>query len=129
MSDSSNPPGAPLLVACLCAQWCRTCDAYRDTLLAARASLRLHPDVATRFLWIDIEDEAALVDDIEVETFPTLLIAAGAEPRFLGPVAPHAESLAALVRAHAGDAVDAMPGTSVRALVARLATRHAARRP
>jgi len=50
MSDSSNKAGEPLLVACLCAQWCRTCDAYRDTLLSARASLQLHPDIATRFL-------------------------------------------------------------------------------
>ena len=119
MTGTPAPP--PLVVACLCAQWCSSCREYRATFdeVASR-----FPDA--RFLWIDIEDEAALVDDIEVETFPTLLIAAGAEPRFLGPVAPHAESLAALVRAHAGDAVGAMPGTSVRALVARLATRHAA---
>ena len=120
---TGTPAPSPLVVACLCAQWCSSCREYRATFDEVA---RRFPDA--RFLWIDIEDEAALVDDIEVETFPTLLIAAGAEPRFLGPVAPHAESLAALVRAHAGDAVDAMPGTSVRALVVRLATRHAAQR-
>ena len=121
---TGTPAPSPLVVACLCAQWCSSCREYRATFDEVA---RRFPDA--RFLWIDIEDEAALVDDIEVETFPTLLIAAGAEPRFLGPVAPHAESLAALVRAHAGDAVDAMPGTSVRALVVRLATRHAVWRP
>jgi len=36
-------------------------------------------------------------------------------------VAPHAEALAALVRAHVGDAVRALPDAHVRALVGRLA--------
>ena len=111
-----TPASTPLVVACLCAQWCSSCREYRATFdeVAQR-----FPDA--RFLWIDIEDDATLVDDIEVETFPTVLIAAGVEPRFLGPVAPHAESLVALVRAHAGDAVRALPDAHVRALVGRLA--------
>ena len=110
----------PLVVACLCAQWCSSCREYRATFDEVA---RRFPDA--RFLWIDIEDDAALVDDIEVETFPTLLIAAGIEPRFLGPVAPHVEALVALVRAHAGDAVRALPDAPVRALAGRLATRAA----
>jgi len=117
---TGTPAPPPLVVACLCAQWCSSCREYRATFDEVA---RRFPDA--RFLWIDIEDEAALVDDIEVETFPTLLIAAGAEPRFLGAVAPHAESLAALVRAHDRDAVRALPDAPVRALVARLAARHA----
>ena len=118
---TGTPAPSPLVVACLCAQWCSSCREYRATFDEVA---RRFPDA--RFLWIDIEDEAALVDDLEVETFPTLLIAAGAEPRFLGAVAPHAESLAALVRAHDRDAVRALPDAPVRALVARLAARHAA---
>ena len=62
-------------VACLCAQWCRTCDAYRDTLLGVRESMQLHPDVAARFVWVDIEDEADLVGDLDIEDFPTILLA------------------------------------------------------
>jgi len=112
---SVTAASTPLVVACLCAQWCSSCREYRATFDEVA---RRFPDA--RFLWVDIEDDAALVDDIEVETFPTLLIAAGAAPRFLGPVAPHAESLVALVRAHAGDTVRAMTDTRVRALVARL---------
>jgi len=38
--------GAPWLVACLCAAWCRTCDEYRPTFAAAAHA---HPDM--RFAW------------------------------------------------------------------------------
>lgn len=78
------------LVACLCAGWCRTCDAYRGTFAAAA---REHPGYS--FVWVDIEDEAdALAPfDLEVENFPTLLVAQGDELRFLGTLTPHAETL------------------------------------
>ena len=48
-------------VACLCAAWCGTCSSYRATFeqLAAR-----HPD--KHFVWIDIEDQADLVGDLDV---------------------------------------------------------------
>ena len=83
----SNPTAEPLLVACLCAQWCRTCDAYRDTLVATRDAMRRgHPDAAMRFVWVDIED------------FPTLLLARGDQVLFFGPVLPHAQTLDRLVR-------------------------------
>lgn len=45
-----------------------------------------HPQA--RFLWVDIEDEEDLVGDLDVETFPTLLIADPAGARFLGPLLP-----------------------------------------
>jgi len=97
-----NPPDPstePLLVACLCAQWCRTCDAYRDTLAATRDAIRLgHPDRATRFVWVDIEDESELVGDLDIEDFPTLLLARGDEVLFFGPILPHAQTLDRLVR-------------------------------
>jgi thioredoxin 1 len=70
-------------VACLCAAWCDTCQAYRATFdaLAAR-----HP--RQHFIWIDIEDQADVVDDFEVENFPTLLIQRGARVAFFGIVLP-----------------------------------------
>lgn len=84
------------LVACLCAQWCRTCDAYRETFAAAA---REHPSL--RFVWVDIEDEAdALAPfDLEVENFPTVLVARGDELRFLGTLTPHAATLARTIDA------------------------------
>jgi thiol-disulfide isomerase/thioredoxin len=81
---------APLLVACLCAEWCLTCKAYRDTLAGVAAA---HPDVA--FAWVDIEDHAdALESDgheaPDIVNFPTLLVLRGTEPLFFGTVLPHA---------------------------------------
>jgi hypothetical protein len=67
-------------VVCLCAQWCGTCRDYRaviDTLA------RQFP--WARFVWLDIEDEADVAGDYDVETFPTLLLADAAGVRFLGP--------------------------------------------
>ena len=86
-------------MACLCADWCRTCDAYRDTLAAVRDAIRLgHPGRATRFLWVDIEDESELVGDLDIEDFPTLLLARGNQVLFFGPILPHAQTLDRLVR-------------------------------
>lgn len=74
---------ATTLVACLCAAWCRTCDDYRPVFTALQAQ---HPEC--RWVWVDIEDEAELIGELEVETFPTLLIGCGEQLRFIGPVLP-----------------------------------------
>ena len=121
--SSPTPVAGTLLVACLCAQWCRTCDAYRDTLVAIRATMRLgHPEAPMRFVWVDIEDESELVGDIDVEDFPTILLARDARVLFFGPVMPHAQTLDRLVRnaitGHAPAPAD--PAPDVLALAARL---------
>ena len=80
----------PWLVACLCAGWCRTCDEVRP---AFEALARDRADM--RFAWIDIEDESDTLGPLalEVENFPTLLVARGADLRFYGTVLPHAATL------------------------------------
>jgi thiol-disulfide isomerase/thioredoxin len=94
--DAAEPE---LLVACLCAQWCRTCDEYRDKLAQVRDALAAaHPQAAARFVWIDIEDEAELVGDLDIEDFPTVVLARGHEVVFAGPVLPHVQTLARLAR-------------------------------
>ncbi len=110
------------LLVCLCAEWCGTCRDYRplfDEVAARHAGLRV--------LWVDIEDEADLVGDVEVETFPTLLIADvvdGVTPlvRFFGPLTPHAQTLARLVESLDTEAAREAAGVSqdVRELAARL---------
>ena len=126
MSLSSIPTAEPpLLVACLCAQWCRTCDAYRDTLVAVRDAMRVgHPAAAMRFVWIDIEDESELVGDLDIEDFPTILLARGDDVLFFGPVMPHAQTLDRLVRSALDTALPALSPAAlapdVRALPARL---------
>ena len=79
-------------VICLCAQWCGVCRDYQS--LFDRVALE-HPDV--QFDWVDVEDEAEAMGDVDVETFPTLLVAQGGNARFLGPVPPAAEQLARLL--------------------------------
>ncbi len=120
---SASP--TPLLVACLCAQWCRTCDAYRDTLLAVRDALQAgHPEAALRFMWVDIEDESELVGDLDIEDFPTILLARGDQVLFFGPLLPHAQTLDRLLRgALAGDLAPLTPAAladDVTALPGRL---------
>ncbi|MDY7575224.1 thioredoxin family protein [Actimicrobium sp. CCI2.3] len=85
-----------LLVACLCAAWCDVCRDYRPQFddLAAR-----HPD--KRFLWIDIEDQADMLGDIEVENFPTLLVQRNAHVAFFGSVQPGLQLAERLVQAQA----------------------------
>lgn len=71
------------IVACLCAAWCGTCETYRASFedVASR-----HPDKL--FLWIDIEDHADVVGDLDVENFPTLLIQHHELVAFFGTMLP-----------------------------------------
>lgn len=94
VKDHSVPP---LLVACLCAQWCNVCEEYRSRFQQVQAAVMLdHPQAD--FLWIDIEDEADLLHPLDVEDFPTLLIALGDQPHFLGPLTPQAQTLERMIR-------------------------------
>jgi thioredoxin 1 len=87
-------PPAPLLVACLCAQWCGTCGAYRPVFDALGKEL----GAQTQFVWVDIEDQAEALGDVDVEDFPTLLVARGDAVLFLGPLTPQPATLARLLR-------------------------------
>lgn len=106
-----------LHVACLCAAWCRTCESYREVFEAACAEL---PQAGLRVRWIDIEDEAELVGDLDIETFPTLLIADEAQVRFAGPLTPQPETLRRVLRAHLDDPQAARVAADVQALAERL---------
>jgi thioredoxin-like negative regulator of GroEL len=86
--------GEVWIVACLCAAWCDVCRQFRPAFdaLAAR-----HPD--QRFVWIDIEDEADIVGDFDVEDFPTLLMQRGDTVVFFGTVLPDAGQAQRLLQA------------------------------
>ena len=110
MSDqaATHPDAATRVrrVICLCAQWCDTCCDYRAVFDQLGA---VHPGL--QFVWIDIEDQADLVGDVEVETFPTLLIADGPVPRFFGPLTPQPQTLARLIESlpRQGPGINAAP--------------------
>ena len=93
-------------IACLCAAWCRLCDEYRP-MLQALAGEFMRAGVRAHWHWVDIEDEADLLGDLDVETFPTLVIADDTHVRFAGPVTPQRETLQRLLRA---TVLEAHPG-------------------
>jgi len=80
------------LVACLCAEWCGSCREYHEVFEAARAATP-----GAHFAWVDIEDHPDVLGPVDVENFPSLLIARGDDIAFFGPVTPHASTLNALV--------------------------------
>jgi thioredoxin 1 len=85
MENQAAADEAPWWVACLCAAWCGVC---RDWLPLFTEQARLHPHM--RFSWVDVEDEDDAMGDVDVETFPTLLVARGDTVLFLGPIPPSA---------------------------------------
>ena len=98
------PPGPVAWVVCLCADWCGLCRDYQDMFadMAAR-----YP--AFRFAWLDVEDQSALVGDMDVETFPTLLLADSAGTRFFGPLTPQLQTLSRLLDSLENSSLQATP--------------------
>jgi thioredoxin 1 len=99
MAGMSSPS---LTVVCLCAQWCGTCRDYRATFDQLKAARPGH-----HYQWVDIEDEADLVGDVDVETFPTLLVAYEGSVLFAGPVLPRLSDAVRLLETQEQWAADA----------------------
>ncbi|MDP2006858.1 MAG: thioredoxin family protein [Rubrivivax sp.] len=96
-----------LHVACLCAAWCRLCDDYAPTFRRVTADLQLrHPDLQAH--WIDIEDEAELLGELDIETFPTIVVVHGEHVPFAGPLAPQPETLQRVL----GSVLEAAPAAA-----------------
>lgn len=83
-------------VVCLCADWCRACSDYR-TVFSQMADEMAQKFPNSRFVWIDVEDRADLVGDLDIETFPTLLVGNNQGLNFLGAVTPQPEVLSRLL--------------------------------
>ena len=101
--DSGHP--GDFWVVCLCADWCHICRSWQSrfhTLVAEQ-------DVDIRTLWLDVEDEEIDALNLDIETFPTLLILRRDKALFLGAVPPVDEHIARLVKKFAQQ--DAHPST------------------
>ena len=83
-----------LRVVCLCAEWCSACRAWRPVWDAVAAR---YPQIHWQSM--DIEDEPDLMDEVglDIETFPTVLVARGDRALFLGAIPPQAEFLENLI--------------------------------
>ena len=82
-------------VVCLCAEWCGVCRDYRERFAQVQAKFG-----QARFIWIDVEDEADLLEPLDVDNFPTILLAVDQVPCFFGPVIPSVDTLERMVRVH-----------------------------
>jgi len=115
--NPSEPQAAsPLLVAALCAQWCNTCTTYQPQFEAQEASFGSR----ARCVWIDIEDQAEVMGALDVENFPTLLIARGDEVLFFGTVLPHVQTMVRLVQSALTGDLKPVQDDEVRALARRV---------
>lgn len=97
----TNPAETPKLwVFCLCAQWCGACREYQPLFDLWAAQM-----TEARFVWVDIEEHDALLGELDIENFPTLLLTdAQMQPCFAGVVLPHADTLKRMCQAAlAGD--------------------------
>lgn len=82
-----------MLVVCFCAAWCDTCRAYQPKFEALS-----HAYPHARFVWVDIEDDPALLGDVDVENFPTLMIDVNGGIKFFGTMLPHIDLLERLIQ-------------------------------
>ena len=81
------------LVVCLCAAWCGTCKQYQQSFEALAAQF---PEM--RFVWLDVEDREDVAGDLDIETFPSILVGQGSQAKFLGPVLPQTGVLARMLQ-------------------------------
>lgn len=88
----------PLSIVCLCAAWCGVCRQYQVDFQAIVQSWELaHTPLS--WAWVDVEDDAHLLPDaLDVQTFPTVLIAQGEQVLFWGPVLPQTAHLTQLLQ-------------------------------
>ncbi|MFT3720528.1 thioredoxin family protein [Pseudorhodoferax sp.] len=80
-------------VYCLCAEWCGACREWRarfDALAAAHPRWRFH--------WIDVDAHEDVLDVLDIQTFPVLLIAQDGAPLFCGPVQPQQPAVERLLQ-------------------------------
>lgn len=81
-----------LIIACYCAAWCDTCRQYRPDFDALAQKWPQHT-----FVWIDIEESPDMLDDEDVENFPTILVQSGSGNLFFGTMLPYISHLEKLV--------------------------------
>ena len=87
-----HPPDSEFTVICLCAEWCSTCREYKNEFDQLAGLF-----CGVRFLWLDIEDQAAALGDLDIENFPTILVRRNELVLFFGTMLPQAHHLRRLI--------------------------------
>lgn len=83
----------PLVVMALCAEWCGTCRDFQPVLERIAAA---HPQ--WMFAWADIEADADLVGDVDVDNFPTLAVFRAGRTLHFGATLPLENVVARLLQ-------------------------------
>ena len=111
------PAGSWVLNACSYCESGGTCREFRPTLERLAEARR---DIV--FAWADVEDDAELVGDLDVENFPTLALFRAGVALHYGVSLPHEAVVARLVETLAAAMPRAAPGlpTEIAALARRL---------
>lgn len=104
------------LVVGLCAAWCDTCTQFRGAFEALAADRR---DCA--FVWLDVEDDADLAGDVEVENFPTIAVFHGGRLLHHGVSLPQLGIVARVLSSLTGEEKAVSAEGAVTALPALLA--------
>ncbi|MEI7432288.1 MAG: thioredoxin family protein [Betaproteobacteria bacterium] len=84
MSSSEHVVLDDFVVICLCAEWCGTCRDYHPGFDALASEFP-----GAQFRWVDIEEQADEMGDLDIENFPTLLIGRSDSILFFGTMLPH----------------------------------------
>ena len=92
MVEASDTDTSQWWVIALCAEWCNVCREWRSVFNDTAAS---RGDM--HFAWVDVEDEDEAMGDVDIETFPTILVGRGSDALFLGPVQPSGAQLTRLI--------------------------------
>ena len=98
------------MVVGLCAARCHVCRDFEPQFRLLAAEL---PE--DRFVWLDIEDDEAIVGAIDVDDFPTLAVFDQGRPVFFGVCVPRRAAMRSLLRALAasGQPVAGVPDAVV----------------
>ncbi|MCV5555201.1 thioredoxin domain-containing protein, partial [Escherichia coli] len=80
------------LVVCLCADWCNSCNDWKNPLIALSEKYR-----NDFFIWMDIERHSDMVSDVDLDTLPVLLVQKNNDIIFLGAVVPRVNTIIPLL--------------------------------
>lgn len=103
------------LVVGLCAAWCNTCAEFRadfEGIAASRSD--------STFVWLDIEDDAEIAGDIDVDNFPTIAVFHRGRLLHFGVSLPQPSIVARLLTALSGESATAEAAEAVKSLPERL---------
>lgn len=91
-ANAENQVSTEFLVICLCAEWCGACRDYKSGFYGLAAQF---PNA--RFRWLDIEEQADDLGDLEIENFPTLFVQRRESVLFFGTMPPQVSHLRRMI--------------------------------